>query len=121
MAESTSTQNRWTSIQKAAVVLALMASSPARSGEATPVGLEVSATTDKATYRSGEPITMTLHVSSRTGEEVMLQFSSAQRFDFAIRDARGSQLWRWSEDQVFAQVLGTEALGPALPKITYQA
>lgn len=115
------TQGRWNSIQKAAVVLAVMASSPDHGGEATSVGVGVSVTTDQATYRSGEPITMTLHVASRTGEEVLLQFLSAQRFDFAIRDAKGRQLWRWSEGQVFAQVLGTEALGAARPQITYQA
>lgn len=121
MAESTLAQSRWSSIQKVAVVLAFMASSPDRGGEVASVGVEVSVTTDKATYRNGEPITMTLQVSSRTGEEVLLQFLSAQRFDFAIRDAKGRQLWRWSEGQVFAQVLGTEALGPARPQITYQA
>lgn len=102
-------------------MVALLVSSPAYGEEATSVSFEVSVATDKATYRSGEPITMTLHVSSRTGEEVLLQFLSAQRFDFAIRDARGSQLWRWSEGQVFAQALGTETLGPARPQITYQA
>lgn len=121
MAESTLAQSRWASIQKAAVVLVLVAFSSDRGGEATSVGVEVSVTTDQATYRSGEPITMTLHVSNRTGEEVLLQFLSAHRFDFAIRDARGSQLWRWSEGQIFAQVLGTEALGPARPQIIYQA
>ena len=104
-----------------ALVLALMTSSPTRGGKVTSAGLEVVVTTEKATYQVGEPITMTLRVSSRTGDEVRLHFSSAQRFDFAIRDARGRQVWRWSEEQIFAQVLETEALGPARPQITYRA
>ena len=90
-------------------------------GEAVATGFEVSLSTDKAVYRSGEPIAVTLSVSNPTGPEIRFQFSSAQRFDFAIRDANGGQVWRWSEGQMFGQVLGTEVLGPARPQIIYRA
>ena len=90
-------------------------------GEAVATGFEVSLSTDKAVYRSGEPIAVTLSVSNHTGAEIRLEFGSAQRFDFAIRDAKGGQAWRWSADQMFGQMLGTEVLGPARPQIIYRA
>jgi hypothetical protein len=89
-------------------------------GEAAATGFEVSLSTDKAIYRSGEPIALTLSVSNRTGAELRLEFPSAQRFDFAIRDATGNQIWRWSADQLFGQMLGAETIGPARPQIVYR-
>lgn len=103
------------------LVLAVMTPSSARGEETPGAGFEVSLTTEKATYRAGEPITMMLRVSSRTREEVVFHFSSAQRFDFAIRDARGGEVWRWSDGRIFAQALGTEAIGPVRPELTYRA
>jgi hypothetical protein len=103
------------------LLLGLVMSGPARD-EAAAAGFEVSLSADKATYRSGEPITLTLTVSNRTGQDIQLEFSSAQRFDFAIRDAtKGGQIWRWSEGQMFGQMLGAEAIGPARPQIIYRA
>ena len=90
-------------------------------GEAVATGFEVSLSTDKAVYRSGEPIAVTLSVSNPAGPELRLQFSSTQRFDFAIRDAKGGQVWRWSADQMFGQMLGMEVIGPARPQIIYRA
>jgi hypothetical protein len=89
-------------------------------GEAVATGFEVSLSTDKAVYRSGEPIAMTLTVSNHS-PETRLEFSSTQRFDFAIRDGKDGQIWRWSADQMFGQMLGTEVLGPARPQIVYRA
>jgi hypothetical protein len=90
-------------------------------GEAVAAGFEIALATDKAIYRVGEPIAMTLTVSNRAAPEIRLEFSSAQRFDFAIRDAKKNQIWRWSEGQMFGQMLGAEAIGPARPQIIYRA
>ena len=104
------------------VMLALATSGPTHGADAvTAAGFEVSLATDKAVYRGGEPIAMTLSVSNQTGRELQLQFSSAQRFDFAIRDAKRNQIWRWSADQLFGQMVGTEVIGPARPQIVYRA
>ena len=95
--------------------------SGAAGGEAASTAFEVSLSTDKAVYRSGEPIALTLSVSNHTGAALRLEFPSTQRFDFAIRDAAGNQIWRWSADRLFAQMLGAEAIGPARPQIVYHA
>jgi hypothetical protein len=87
----------------------------------TATGFEVALATDKAIYRVGEPIAMTLTVSNHAAPEMRLEFSSAQRFDFAIRDAKGGQAWRWSEGQMFGQMLGEETIGPARPLLVYRA
>ena len=75
----------------------------------------ISLTTDRATYASQEEpiaIAMTLTIANRTGEPVEFNFTSAQRYDFAIADEQGDEVWRWSAERMFAQMLGTEALGP---------
>src|SRR5437867_13073084 len=95
--------------------------SGAAGGEAASTVFEVSLSTDKAVYRSGEPIALTLSVSNHTGAELRLAFPSTQRFDFAIRDAAANQIWRWSADQLFGQMLGAETIGPARPQIVYRA
>ena len=36
-------------------------------------------------------------------------------------DAEGQEVWRWSNERIFAQVLGQETLGPGLEEILYTA
>jgi intracellular proteinase inhibitor BsuPI len=83
-------------------------------------GLSLLISTDKPVYKVGEPIVLTLRLVSRTQDEVRLEFSDSQRYDFVIRDPAGREVWRWSRDQVFAQVLGTEIIGPARPQLEFQ-
>jgi hypothetical protein len=111
------------SIQTAAVALSLglITSSFGQGNRAGTNGLEVALITGKPTYRAGEPITIILRVTTVASEDVRLQFVSSQRYDFIIRDAGGTPVWRWSEGQAFLQVLGVERLGPGRPSITYQA
>ena len=111
---------RCAAIAALGLALALGMLGPA-AGEAVATEVEVSLSTDKVVYRSGEPIAMTLRVSNHAAPETRLEFSTTQRFDFAIRDTKGGQLWRWSTDQMFGQMLGTEVLGPARPQILYRA
>ena len=99
----------------------ILGMSGAAGGEVAATGFEVSLSSDKAGYRSGEPIALTLSVSNRTGTELRLDFPNTQRFDVAIRDATGNQIWRWSADQLFGQMLGAETIGPARPQIVYRA
>jgi hypothetical protein len=83
-------------------------------------GLSLVISTDKPVYKVGEPIVLTLRLVSRTQDEVRLEFSDSQRYDFVIRDSEGREVWRWSGDQVFAQVLGSEIIGPARPQLEFQ-
>ena len=55
-------------------------------------------------------VTFLLEVTNKTGKMVELNFASAQTHDFAVLDARGKEIWRWSAQQMFTQVLRNEPL-----------
>lgn len=69
---------------------------------ATSVEVEVGANT----------VRMVLHVTNPSNQPVVLEFSSGQRYDFAVRMVGGAEVWRWSADQMFTQALGTQTIGP---------
>jgi len=77
--------------------------------------------TDKINYSVGEPIKMTLNIFNYIKEDVVFYFNSAQRYDFIIEDEEGNEVWRWSKNMMFAQMLGEEILGPDNPEIIYTA
>ena len=81
----------------------------------------ISITTDKMSYSVGEPIVMTLKIFNYTKEDINFHFNTSQRYDFIIEDEEGSEIWRWSQDMMFAMVLGEETLGPTNTEITYTA
>lgn len=60
----------------------------------------------------GNTVRLVLHVSNSTDRPVTLEFSSGQRYDFAIRTAEGSDVWRWSADKSFIQALESQTLAP---------
>jgi hypothetical protein len=51
-----------------------------------------------------------LHVTNPSAQPVTLEFANAQRYDFVVQTAAGAEVWRWSADQMFAQMLGEETL-----------
>jgi len=82
-------------------------------------GLAITLSVDKSTYRPGDTIQVTLEVANRTAEPITLVFSTSQRFDLAIEDDEGNELWRWSRGKLFLQVLGEETLGSEGPPLAY--
>ena len=74
--------------------------------------LQITVTTDKAVYRSGEPVRMTLALANRSGQERTVDFTTGQRYDFKVDDRAGATVWSWGADRMFPQVLGTERLPP---------
>src|SRR5262245_41610821 len=60
----------------------------------------------------GDSVRFVLLVTNPTDRPIQLEFGSAQRYDFEVRDASGAEVWRWSADQMFAQVVGEEQLAP---------
>jgi hypothetical protein len=60
----------------------------------------------------GDTVRLNLHVTNATSAAVELEYGTAQRFDFAVLDEAEREVWRWSEDEMFAQVVGSESLGP---------
>ena len=84
-------------------------------------GFRVSLVTDKPVYASGEPIRIVFEIANHTETPVRLDFASAQRFDVAIADEAGTEVWRWSAGRMFAQMLGQEFLGSEWRSLTYEA
>lgn len=84
-------------------------------------GFGASLSADQAVYRSGEPISITFEVFNHAPRTVRLNFATSQRFDVVIEDNKGREIWRWSSGRMFAMVLGEETLGPAKPRLTYEA
>lgn len=76
---------------------------------------------DKMRYSVGEPIKMTLKVFNYTEEKFAFQFNTSQRYDFIIEDGEGKEVWRWSKDMMFTQMLGEEILGPNNSEVIYTA
>lgn len=58
----------------------------------------------------GDTVRMVLHVTNPTNQPVVLEFSSGQRYDFAVRTVTGADVWRWSADKSFMQALGSETI-----------
>jgi hypothetical protein len=83
------------------------------------LGLVLRAT--KGVYAQGEPLELTLEVVNRSQRPITLGFRTAQRYDLLIQDAQGQEVWRWSAERMFAQMLGQEVLSPNGGKLTYHA
>jgi len=72
----------------------------------------VSISTDHASYVRGAPITLSLSVVNQTDTTVVLQFSSAKKYDFTIRNSADTVVWRWSTGIAFAQLQTADTLAP---------
>ena len=81
----------------------------------------ISIMTDKMSYSVGELIIITIKIFNYTEEEIIFHFNTGQRYDFIIEDEERNEIWRWSQDIMFAMVLGEETLEPNNPEVTYTA
>ena len=63
-------------------------------------------------------VRLVFHITNTSNQPVELEFSSGQRYDFAVRNATGV-VWRWSADRSFMQMLGTETI-PAGGSLKYE-
>jgi|SRR5687768_4329995 hypothetical protein len=73
----------------------------------------------KGGYAQGEPLELTLEAVNRSPRPVTLGFRTSQRYDLLMQNAQGQEVWRWSAERMFAQMLGQEALSPNGGKLTY--
>ena len=48
---------------------------------------------------------LALLVTNTSRRPVDVGFRTGQTFDFAVSDADGEEIWRWSDDQMFTQAL----------------
>lgn len=74
--------------------------------------LALEASLAKRTYAPGEGVEITLSVRNAGNAPLGVTFTSGQRYDFIIRRPRGDEVWRWSHDQAFIQVIQTALLRP---------
>lgn len=79
-------------------------------GSGAGAAVDLVLTANKATFARTEPIMLTIAVVNRDPGPVTLQFRTAQRYDVVVRDAANAEVWRWSDGQMFAQILGEETL-----------
>ncbi len=79
--------------------------------------VEVALSTDRSRYERGEPVFLRLTVRNRGLAPALLEFATAQRYDFRVLQPDGRLVWQWSHDKVFAQVLGTLRLQPQQTRI----
>jgi hypothetical protein len=59
---------------------------------------------------TGDSVRFTLRIANNGASGVDLTFGSGQRYDFVVSEA-GEEIWRWSADRMFTQVVGEEHLG----------
>ena len=88
------------------VLLAGLAAGASPQGPGLVLGLQA----DKPVYLPGERISVTLEVTNPAPDSHRLTFRTSQRFDLALEDAAGREIWRWSRGRYFLQVIGEEIL-----------
>ena len=66
-----------------------------------PVGIDL--TTYGVFYKQGEQVQFTILVA--VSEPITLYYRTAQRYDIVVTDSEDKEVWRWSKDKSFSQVL----------------
>lgn len=80
--------------------------------ERTAGQLTLTASVAKRIFASGEPVVIQFAVRNAASGALGVMFTSGQRFDFIVRRSRGDEVWRWSHDKAFIQVVQTTTLRP---------
>lgn len=75
-------------------------------------GIQLLVSIDRFTYAPGDPLEVRIQLVNRTGVARALSFPTSQRYELIIRDEAGADVYRWSDDTMFLQVLGEELLAP---------
>ena len=60
----------------------------------------------------GDSVRLLLHVTNTGEEPLEFTFPSSQRYDFAIRNEAGEEVWRWSDGMMFTQAISEATLKP---------
>jgi hypothetical protein len=57
-----------------------------------------------------DSVRLELHITNVTSDPMVLEFHDGQRYDFAVALTDGTVVWRWSQDRMFPQAVGSEML-----------
>jgi hypothetical protein len=71
-----------------------------------PIGIDL--TTFGVFFEPGETIQLAIRIAVR--EPTTLYYRTSQRYDLAVVDSEGAEVWRWSLDRAFAQITAEESL-----------
>jgi hypothetical protein len=82
-----------------------------RNNAAAPVDSTVKLASSVQVEVGANEVRLVFHITNPSNQPVVLEFSSGQRYDFAVRNAAGD-VWRWSAARSFMQALGTETIPP---------
>jgi len=66
-----------------------------------PVGIDLM--TYGVFYAEGKPVPLTITVAA--SEPITLYYRTTQRYEIVISDAEGKEVWRWSKDKAFGEML----------------
>jgi hypothetical protein len=72
-----------------------------------PVGIDL--TTYGVFHKQGEQVQFTILVAA--SEPITLYYRTTQRYDIVVTDSEDKEVWRWSKDKSFSQVLEQVSLG----------
>lgn len=75
--------------------------------------------TSRLDTRVADRVTFSLNVTNRGPKLLELTFPSGQTHDFAVIDAEGREVWRWSQDRMFTQSLQNRQI-PATESATFE-
>lgn len=93
------------------VIAITVAAAPA-SVERVDGSFQLRAAVPASSYAVGAPVIMTLTARNAGAARVSILFPSGQRYDAIARRPRGDEVWRWSHDRAFTQVIQTVSLAP---------
>jgi hypothetical protein len=74
--------------------------------------LRVQASVAVRAFAVGTPIPLVLSVRNTGSAAAVVTFMNGQRYDAVARRPRGDEVWRWSHDRAFVQVVQTVTLAP---------
>jgi hypothetical protein len=80
-----------------------------------PAGLKLELKLNKPSYKLKESITLTLTITNQSKESFKDSFRSSQEYDFIVKQDN-KEVWRWSADKFFAQVITEFTLAPGKSK-----
>jgi hypothetical protein len=96
----------------ALVLIVALADRPAAGAVRTAgAALTFTLSTNTTEYAVGEPVEFLMVLRNESSTPRTLEFPTGQRFDVAVR-AGQTEVWRWSADRAFVQVVGSLTLQP---------
>jgi len=73
-------------------------------------GAKAAVATTLAVVPVGDRVNLALRITNNTAKTVELRFPSGRTHDFAVLDAQGRTVWRWSAGRLFTQTMQSKSV-----------